>query len=774
VEQLDTLLRSTETHCLVAYQVAFDMVESENQGFVVEVVRHYPALKAANDREVTLQEEFSTEEEEEEEKKGGEEDGEQAQEAQQTQQAQEEEEDEGEDEHVITNEEYTDRLRTLRKVLCDNITTDISLNFLFKQCHADVQIVRKLKDSAGRLSKASLLHHATLLSHGIMYTGTAIDGFLRDNIDWFGKGKLWSKFSGVASIGMIHKGHVHESMDLLEPYLPAGGMSESPHSEGGALFALGLIHANHSSTETVSYLTDILQTYANQEVVLHGACLGLGVSAMGRGTMDLYTELLNIIYTDSAISGEAAALAIGLIFVGKNGQSPEIDSAVRDLIAYAHDTQHEKIIRALSMAVAFMVYGQEEQADGLIEQLLRDHDAIMRYGAVYAIGMAYVGTNNNLAVQKLLHIAVSDVNDDVRRAAVTCLGFVLFKAHEQVPKLVALLAESFNPHVRYGACMAVGIACAGTGSRSALELLKPMMEDEVDFVRQGVSIALALVLMQVSKAHTPFVEEFREKMQEVIGNNRQTQMAKMGAILATGIIDAGGRNMVLSMQSRAGFLKMSSIVGCALWLQFWYWHPLMNMFSLSLSPTMLLGLNKDFNIPKNFTVRCNAKPSLFAYPKMLEEENEKKKATVKTAVLSTTAKAKAKEARKEAQKRGEDLNTSKQMEEEEEEGEEKKGEQEEGEEKKGEQEEEPEPEFHHLSNPARITSLQVRTLSVVADQKYKPVRQSGKPVGIVMLNDVKPVEEDDVQTLQSLAEGMGEEDQEEEAPETFIWIIPNP
>lgn len=71
------------------------------------------------------------------------------------------------------------------------------------------------------------------------------------------------------------------------------------------------------------------------------------------------------------------------------------------------------------------------------------------------------GTANNGAVQRLLHFAVSDVSDDVRRAAVLCLGFVLMKAPEQCPKIVGLLAESFNPHVRYGAAMAVGLACAG-------------------------------------------------------------------------------------------------------------------------------------------------------------------------------------------------------------------------------------------------------------------------------------------------------------------------
>ena len=76
---------------------------------------------------------------------------------------------------------------------------------------------------------------------------------------------------------------------------------------------------------------------------------------------------------------------------------------------------------------------QEEAAEGTIEQLSRDRDPILRYGAMYAIGMAYCGTSNNHAIRRLLHVAVSDVSDDVRLAAVTCLGFVLFRTPEQVP-----------------------------------------------------------------------------------------------------------------------------------------------------------------------------------------------------------------------------------------------------------------------------------------------------------------------------------------------------
>ena len=46
--------------------------------------------------------------------------------------------------------------------------------------------------------------------------------------------------------------------------------------------------------------------------------------------------------------------------------------AVEEMLAYAHDTQHEKIIRGLSMGIAMVMYGREEQADTLIEQLVGD------------------------------------------------------------------------------------------------------------------------------------------------------------------------------------------------------------------------------------------------------------------------------------------------------------------------------------------------------------------------------------------------------------------
>lgn len=218
---------------------------------------------------------------------------------------------------------------------------------------------------------------------------------------------------------------------------------------------------------------------------------------MATNNETIYDELKNALFNnaDSAIIGEAAGYGMGLVMLGSANEG-----AIEEILTHANESKHEKIIRALSISLALMMYGKEDNADGLIEQMVRSKDSIMRYGAMFAIGCAYAGTSNNSAVKKLLHHTVSDVSDDVKRAALMNLGFLLFRRPEKVPELVKQLAESYNPHIRYGAAFAVGIACAGTGMIEALKLLAPLTNDKVDFVRQGALLALAMVFVQVTEA----------------------------------------------------------------------------------------------------------------------------------------------------------------------------------------------------------------------------------------------------------------------------------
>lgn len=70
-----------------------------------------------------------------------------------------------------------------------------------------------------------------------------------------------------------------------------------------------------------------------------------------------------------------------------------------------------------------------------------------------------------------------------------------------------------------------------------------------------------MVLQQQSKALNPKVESIRKLFEEKIQDTHEETMCKFGAILASGIIDAGGRNVNISLGSRRGQPNMIAIAG---------------------------------------------------------------------------------------------------------------------------------------------------------------------------------------------------------------------
>ena len=91
---------------------------------------------------------------------------------------------------------------------------------------------------------------------------------------------------------------------------------------------------------------------------------------MSQSALQTHRVLADVLYMDSAVSGEAAGLAMGLLCCG----APEdgTDRRAAEMLAYARETAHEKIIRGVAMGLAMACYGREEAADGMIEQLTRD------------------------------------------------------------------------------------------------------------------------------------------------------------------------------------------------------------------------------------------------------------------------------------------------------------------------------------------------------------------------------------------------------------------
>ncbi|OAL56887.1 26S proteasome regulatory complex, non-ATPase subcomplex, Rpn2/Psmd1 subunit [Pyrenochaeta sp. DS3sAY3a] len=635
---LQLIERGDDKSRAVAYQISFDLYENGTQEFLAKVMEELPETEEDDEAKPTANGDASQRQL-----------GENA----------------GESDSLLANVDTSnvstvvDRTKenllddqqrkaftSVRHILRGTKSIELNLEFLYRNNHTDKAVLNKIRDSLE--ARNSIFHSSVTFANAFMNAGTTNDTFFRENLEWLGKAVNWSKFTATAALGVIHRGNITQGQKLLDPYLPKDSVSSGSHYEqGGSLYALGLIYANHGSN-VLDYLLGQFKN-ASEEVIQHGGALGLGVAGMATGSEEIFDAFKSVLYTDSAINGEAVGLSMGLVMLGTGNIK-----ALEDMIQYAHDTQHEKIVRGLAIGMALIMYARQEAADELINGLLDDADPTLRYGGIMTIALAYCGTGSNKAVRRLLHVAVSDVSDDVRRVAVMSLGFVLFRKPGSVPRMVELLAESYNPHVRYGATMALGIACAGTGLPEAVDLLEPMMKDSTDFVRQGALISLAMIMAQQNEAMNPKVGAIRKQLTKVIGDRHEDAMAKFGCALALGIIDAGGRNCTIGLQTPTGNLNMAAIVGMAVFTQYWYWFPLTHFLSLSFTPTAVIGVDQELEIP-SFKFYSNTRPSMFDYPPEAEVKAEEAPEKIKTAVLSTTAQDKRRRMVKERQRRRESM-----------------------------------------------------------------------------------------------------------------------
>lgn len=316
----------------------------------------------------------------------------------------------------------------------------------------------------------------------------------------------------------------------------------------------------------------------------------------------------------------------------------------------------------------------------------------------------------------------------------------------------------------------------------------------MDFVRQGAFIAMAMVLIQHNEVLEPKVKTFRKAINEVIAAKSET-MQKVGAILAAGILDAGGRNLTLTLMSATGQKKMAAIVGMVVFPQFWFWYPEGHFLALAFSPTAVIGLNRDLKMPKPFTFRSNAPPSLFAYPPPIEIKVEEKKKDVKKATLSS-AKARARKKKeaeeKKAEAEGKAMDTK-------EDGAPKEGgegaastapttateaapssagesgeavvhvggEGDEKDDKKKLKKKEVKSEILH--NPARVTWKQRLVLAADPASRYTPLKKDFS--GITLLRDSTPGEPEDIVVAKPPKIGvLGVSDDEPAPPEPFQFL----
>ncbi len=91
---------------------------------------------------------------------------------------------------------------------------------------------------------------------------------------------------------------------------------------------------------------------------------------------------------------------------------------------------------------------------------------------------------------------------------------------------------------------------------------------------------------------------YKQHYAKVVSDKHEHNLVKLGAVIAQGIINAGGCNVTISLQSRTGHMSMRTAVGLMVFSQFWFWYPLSLFLSLALTPTAIIGLNADLKVSR--------------------------------------------------------------------------------------------------------------------------------------------------------------------------------
>lgn len=294
-EILDKLTTSSELDVLMGYQIAFDLYESATQQFLTQVLQ---ALRSTAPIPSALSSTYKPQGTTENAEKTAE-----ADEAKKTEETGDKPAAERTIESLSESEKaHQQNIEKLIQILSGEVSIDLQLQFLIRSNHADLQILRATKEAV----RVSICHTATVIANAFMHSGTTSDQFLRDNLDWLARATNWAKLTATASLGVIHRGHESDSLALMQSYLPKENGPSSGYSEGGGLYALGLIHANHGAN-IIEYLLNSLKD-AQNENVRHGGCLGLGLAAMGTHRQDVYEQLKFNLYQDDAVTGESTVI----------------------------------------------------------------------------------------------------------------------------------------------------------------------------------------------------------------------------------------------------------------------------------------------------------------------------------------------------------------------------------------------------------------------------------------------------------------------------------
>ncbi|KAF3043984.1 proteasome regulatory particle base subunit [Didymella heteroderae] len=270
--------------------------------------------------------------------------------------------------------------------------------------------------TAGLTNTDSARHNlASAFVNAFVNTGYGNDKLMLNSdskSSWVWKTKDEGMLSTTASLGMLMLWDVETGLDKIDPYTNV----DDDMVKAGAMLATGIFNSGvrMDSDPALALLGDEDNLAHKNKNIRLASIMGLGLAYAGSNKEELL-ELLLPIVSDTSLDMQLsamAALSLGLIFVGSaNGEVT--DALMNTLLDEDRSSQlKDKWTRFMSLGLALLFFGQQEEVDVILETLKALDHPMAKSASVLTEVCAWAGTGAVLKIQQLLHICNEHIEDD--------------------------------------------------------------------------------------------------------------------------------------------------------------------------------------------------------------------------------------------------------------------------------------------------------------------------------------------------------------------------
>ncbi|UZJ54685.1 hypothetical protein CBS101457_004005 [Exobasidium rhododendri] len=353
---------------------------------------------------------------------------------------------------------------------------------------------------------------------------------------WIYKNKDHGMLSASASLGMSLLWDTELGLSHVDKYT----YSSDEYIKAGALMAYGILHSG-VRTEMDAALALLTEHVESKSIPLKiSAIVGIGIAYAGSCREDIVQLLLQHVAdeTTSMEVASMAALSLGFIFVGS--AHGEITPTILQTMMERESTQlNEKWARFMSLGLALLFVGQQDQSDATIETLKAIEHPISKQTQVLVDMCSYAGTGNVLKVQTMLHHCTEHLNVEEK------------EEDKKGPeggddKDSTTEGEVEKSNDLYQAFAVIGIALVAMGEDVGAEMclrhMAHMMHYGEPVIRRSVPLALAL--LNPSNPQMSLIDTLSK-----YSHDNDLEVA-VNAILAMGLVGAGTNNARLAQMLR--------------------------------------------------------------------------------------------------------------------------------------------------------------------------------------------------------------------------------